>query len=186
MSVQQGETMVCTKCGENIVGKAMKAGDKYWHESHFLCSDCGVRLRDTKVFQKDGALFCDHDYKKRFVPRCASCSGFILSDCIRALDQTWHPEHFNCYSCQANFDQGAGIHTHLGRPYCKACYIDTVCDRCHGCSKPITDKAMKALEHSWHVDCFVCKECGFSFEGKKNFYSVDGDPVCGACLGTTE
>ena len=77
------------------------------------------------------------------------------------------------------------------------------------CSRPITDKAMKALEHSWHVDCFVCKvrsisnymreienllvilklisqECGFSFEGKKNFYSVDGDPVCGACLGTAE
>ena len=30
------------------------------------------------------------------------------------------------------------------------------------------------------------QECGFSFEGKKNFYSVDGDPVCGACLGTAE
>ena len=23
--------------------------------------------------------------------------------------------------------------------------------------RPITDKAMKALDHSWHVGCFVCK-----------------------------
>ena len=51
----------------------------YWHESHFTCSECGVRLRDAKVFQKDGLLYCEVDYKKRFVPRCAACSGFILS-----------------------------------------------------------------------------------------------------------
>ena len=32
------------------------------------------------MFQKDGGLlFCEVDYKKRFVPRCAACSGFILS-----------------------------------------------------------------------------------------------------------
>ena len=66
--------------------------------------------------------------------------------------------------------------------------------------RPISDKALRALDHSWHVVCFVCKvddelldiwvlnfiysqECGVSFEGKKSFYSVDGDPVCGQCLG---
>ena len=94
-------------------------------------------------------------------------------------------------------------------------------------NRPITDKAMKALDQSWHVSCFVCKvehtfnffssassehhhlnhfwssydhhhhhhchhhhhlsqECGVSFEGKKNFYCVEGDPVCGSCLGAKE
>ena len=56
-----------------------QAGESYWHETHFTCSDCGIRLKDTKVFQKEGLLFCEVDYKKRFVPRCAACSGFILS-----------------------------------------------------------------------------------------------------------
>lgn len=129
------ENMECSQCGERIVGKAMKANDKYWHENHFLCCDCGVKLNNTKVFQKDGKLYCDLDYKKRFVPRCASCSGFILNDCIRALSQTWHPEHFHCYSCQKIFDQGGGFHEHLGRPYCKTCYIEAACQRCHGCEK---------------------------------------------------
>jgi hypothetical protein len=27
-------------------------------------------------------------------------SLFIVQECIRALNQTWHPEHFSCYSCQ--------------------------------------------------------------------------------------
>ena len=56
-----------------------QAGDTYWHESHFTCSECGLRLRDSKVFQKDGLLYCEMDYKKMFVPRCAACSGFILT-----------------------------------------------------------------------------------------------------------
>ena len=59
------QEMVCSKCGEMIVGRAMKvsgersmvkmmvtrlqAGDRYWHERCFTCSDCGIRLRDTKV-----------------------------------------------------------------------------------------------------------------------------------------
>ena len=99
-----------------------QAGEKYWHEHHFICCDCGVRIRgDSKVrklsssknqsgesslllsvssskiiirvrgkffpsrpypynqvWQKEGRLYCDSDYKKKFVPRCADCSGFIL------------------------------------------------------------------------------------------------------------
>ena len=62
-----------------------QAGDTYWHESHFTCSECGLRLRDSKVFQKDGLLYCEMDYKKMFVPRCAACSGFILNVGISSL-----------------------------------------------------------------------------------------------------
>ena len=27
----------------------LQAGDRYWHERCFTCSDCGIRLRDTKM-----------------------------------------------------------------------------------------------------------------------------------------
>ena len=33
---------------------------------------------NTSVFQKNGSLYCETDYKKNFVPRCAFCSGFIM------------------------------------------------------------------------------------------------------------
>ena len=93
---------------------------------------------NTTVFQKNGDLYCETDYKKNFVPRCAFCSGFImkvnnklycktlcirkwntwnlfvfknywilckitLKDCIKALDQTWHPDHFTCAKCGEAF-----------------------------------------------------------------------------------
>ena len=44
-----------------------------------------------------------------------------------------------------------------GKPYCRTCFIDLTCSKCAGCKKPITDKAVKALDADWHVDCFVCK-----------------------------
>ena len=44
-----------------------------------------------------------------------------------------------------------------GKPYCRSCYIDLTCSKCAGCKKAITDKAVKALDADWHVDCFVCK-----------------------------
>ncbi len=31
-----------------------------------------------QVFQKEGRLYCDSDYKRNFVPRCAQCSEFIM------------------------------------------------------------------------------------------------------------
>jgi hypothetical protein len=35
--------------------------------------------------------------------------------------------------------------------------MDAALPKCKGCSKPITDKALKALGGQWHVNCFVCK-----------------------------
>lgn len=61
-----------------------------------------------------------------------------MQECIRALDQTWHPEHFRCAACSVLFDvatSGHGIHSHHGRPYCKQCYIAAVCDKCHRCNR---------------------------------------------------
>lgn len=43
-----------------------------------------------------------------------------------------------------------------GRPYCSACYADKFAARCKGCLKPITDKAIIALDAKWHRDCFTC------------------------------
>ncbi|TRY79206.1 hypothetical protein TCAL_01994 [Tigriopus californicus] len=177
------EDMFCSKCNESIKsGKALKAGNKVWHDHHFVCSICGLPLKDEKVYQKDGKLYCDGDYKKRFVPRCAFCSGYISQDCVKALDQSWHPTCFLCRKCNKAFGKDEGFHEMNGTPYCKTCYIDTACDKCAGCSRPITDKAMKALDQTWHVGCFVCKECGKSFEGQQSFYCVDGRPCCGNCV----
>ena len=186
---------------------------------------------NTTVFQKNGELYCETDYKKNFVPRCAFCSGFIMKvnmnlkyikhftwimspcsdnnkslhffcfkkDCIKALNQTWHPDHFTCAKCGEAFGPNqvmpmcaiyfecfllntsylcdiwipytfANISLNIyfkgfhemespknGKPYCRNCYIDLTCSKCTGCKQAITDKAVKALNSDWHVECFICK-----------------------------
>ena len=75
------DSLTCLECGQAITsGRVMKAGGRAWHDEHFNCSDCGMRLTDVKVYQKDGGkLYCDSDYKRRFVPVCAFCSAYVTS-----------------------------------------------------------------------------------------------------------
>ena len=120
-------------------------------------------------------------------------------DCIKALNQTWHPDHFTCAKCGEAFGPNQVIPINAiyfdvflldtsylcaiwipytfvnislniyfkgfhemespknGKPYCRNCYIDLTCSKCAGCKQAITDKAVKALNSDWHVECFICK-----------------------------
>lgn len=44
-----------------------------------------------------------------------------------------------------------------GKPYCKEDFENIFAAKCKGCEKPISDKAIVALEAKWHKDCFKCK-----------------------------
>jgi len=181
-----GDTMVCAVCTKEITDKAMKAKDLFYHETHFTCVVCESDLRLIPVYTKDGQLYCDTHYKEKFVPKCAKCNDFITSDCVRAMDQTWHPQHFQCYGCLVQFSADMSYRAKDNHPYCDHCYTDTVLPKCAGCNKPITDKVIKAFEQQWHITCFVCKDCKTTFEGAKNFYSMENQPICGACAGVTD
>ena len=41
--------MTCTICAETITDRAMKAGDKLYHEEHFACTQCGLSLAGADV-----------------------------------------------------------------------------------------------------------------------------------------
>ena len=72
-------TMVCTVCDGNITDKAMKAGDKLYHEEHFTCCLCGTSLAGPGVatYTKHEKLYCHDDYMRQFVPVCAKCNDYI-------------------------------------------------------------------------------------------------------------
>ena len=79
------DKMICNECHDSISAgsSAVKAGGKFWHPEHFACRECGTHLRmenesNPTVFQKDGSLYCEVDYKHKFVPKCAYCFGFIM------------------------------------------------------------------------------------------------------------
>jgi hypothetical protein len=49
------------------------------------------------LFQFNGLVYCERDYKRQFSQRCSHCTEFITGgESIFALDRHWQPEHFRC------------------------------------------------------------------------------------------
>ena len=79
MGVGSEASETCGKCGEPITGKAMKAKERLYHEDKcFSCSVCKRDLKTVPVYSRDETLYCEKDYRDKFVPKCAQCNDFIL------------------------------------------------------------------------------------------------------------
>ena len=75
---------------------------------------------------------------------------------MRALDKTWHPEHFFCTLCGKHFGP-EGFHAKDSKAYCRECYYEKFAPRCKRCEKAIMEGFITALGSQWHADCFCCK-----------------------------
>jgi len=111
---------------------------------------------------------------------CAGCGKPVEDDdedAFDALDRTWHADCFVCQHCKKNLADADTTKAKKGRPYCVECYADLFCPVCYGCNKPITGAVLKALDTTWHKNCFVCAKCGKPITG--DFTSTpDGKPLC--------
>ncbi|XP_045140980.1 PDZ and LIM domain protein 4 [Echinops telfairi] len=58
----------CTRCGHGIVGTIVKARDKLYHPECFMCSDCGLNLKQRGYFFLDEQLYCEGHAKERVKP----------------------------------------------------------------------------------------------------------------------
>ncbi|XP_047988930.1 paxillin isoform X1 [Leguminivora glycinivorella] len=174
--VQTPQKGCCNACEKPIVGQVITALGRTWHPEHFTCAHCNQELGTRNFFERDGRPYCEPDYHNLFSPRCAYCNGPILDKCVTALEKTWHTEHFFCAQCGQQFGED-GFHERDGKPYCRADYFDMFAPKCGGCSKPIMENYISALNTQWHPDCFVCKECREPFHGG-SFFEHEGQPYC--------
>ena len=79
MGVGAEQAQNCGKCGEAITGKAMKVKERAYHEEKcFCCSECRKDLKAVPVYSRDDNLYCERDYREKFVPKCAQCNDYIL------------------------------------------------------------------------------------------------------------
>lgn len=60
-------------------------------------------------------------------------------------------------SCKAVAVSSAGFHDREGQQYCQQCFLTLFASRCQGCSKPILENYISALNSLWHPQCFVCR-----------------------------
>ncbi|CAB4060714.1 PXN [Lepeophtheirus salmonis] len=166
----------CFACQKPIIGQVITALGKMWHPEHFTCHHCNDELGTMNFFEREGKPYCEKDYHCLFSPKCKACGEAILDKCISALESTWHPEHFNCFSCKGPFGED-GFHEHEGTAYCRGCFFGNFAPKCGGCDGPILDQYISSLNAQWHRDCFVCAECQCSFSDG-NYFEHGGKPYC--------
>ncbi|KAI5639106.1 LIM domain-containing protein [Phthorimaea operculella] len=147
--------VICHSCNAEIHGKIVTALNKKWHPEHFACNTCRKPIDGAKFHQHDGGVACVPCFAQHYSPRCHGCGEPITDRVIQALGVSWHAHHFVCGGCKKELG-GGGFMEQAGRPYCSGCYADKFAARCAGCKKPITDKAIIALDNKWHRDCFTC------------------------------
>lgn len=96
---------------------------------------------------------------------CGHCEKEVTgeSNGCSAMDQVFHVKCFTCVGCNVPL-QGKSFFAMETKPYCENCYINTL-EKCSICSKPITDRLLRATGKPYHPDCFTCVVCGKSLDG---------------------
>lgn len=177
---QQGiETLpkgLCESCQRPIAGQVVTALGHTWHPEHFVCAHCKSLIGATNFFEKEGRPYCERDYFALYSPRCALCDLPILQNLVTALGRTWHPEHFCCKICRKPIGE-EGFHEKDGDPYCSYDYYRHFGTVCAGCSEPVKESYISALNGLWHPQCFVCHVCRTPFLNG-SFFENDGLPLC--------
>jgi hypothetical protein len=137
----------CYACDKSIAGQVLSALGRTYHPQHFTCAHCDCTLGERPFFERDGKVYCESDYERLFAPRCAFCQQAIISgqQCVTALEQHYHAEHFFCADCGVTFDQERGYHAHEQRPYCSDCYLARFAAKCADCSKCCPSGRMSSL-----------------------------------------
>ncbi|KAI4470110.1 paxillin-related [Holotrichia oblita] len=111
---------------------------------------------------------------------CALCEKVIEGQVLTALEKTYHPNCFVCTECKKPITGGL-FQIKDDKPYCQDDYAQLFAPKCYACNKPITDRIINALGHTWHQDHFICALCKVPIVGQ-NFIERDGRAVCQKCF----
>ena len=77
----------CGKCGEPVTGKAMKIKERAYHEEKcFSCVECMKDLKAVPAYSREEKLYCERDYREKFVPKCGQCKDYVLDVSIFSIN----------------------------------------------------------------------------------------------------
>ncbi|XP_067949220.1 LIM and senescent cell antigen-like-containing domain protein 1 isoform X2 [Watersipora subatra] len=91
---------------------------------------------------------------------CSRCNeGFSSSEkIVNSGGEVWHPRCFVCAQCFQPFPDGV-FYEFEGRKYCEHDFQVLYAPCCNKCGEFVIGRVIKAMNTSWHPDCFHCQLC---------------------------
>ncbi|ORY27680.1 hypothetical protein BCR39DRAFT_469152 [Naematelia encephala] len=112
-------------------------GERYYHELHFFCSECGDPFLDPSQSSAPGAHasddetnafvihnghpYCERCHLRLHKPKCRACSKPIPEVAAEAMGSKWHKECFVCVTCGNEFANNL-FFPKDGQAFCTSCY----------------------------------------------------------------
>ncbi|WVR04102.1 hypothetical protein IAU60_001101 [Kwoniella sp. DSM 27419] len=119
-------------------------GQRYYHELHFFCSECGDPFLDpskssapgtetSRSTEEDdegetnafvihrGHPYCERCHLRLHKPKCKACNQPIPDVAINAMGAKWHQECFLCSRCGDDFANNL-FFPRDGKAFCTSCY----------------------------------------------------------------
>ncbi|XP_051262016.1 zyxin isoform X2 [Dicentrarchus labrax] len=133
---------VCSRCGEKITDRVLKAVGQCFHAHCFRCSTCSCTLEGAPFITDDNNNpYCVQDYHRRFSPLCVSCNEPIVpaagsEETVRvvALDKNFHLKCYRCEDCARPLSIEAdenGCYPLDGRILCMKCHTQRAKQAAH-------------------------------------------------------
>ncbi|KAJ8008304.1 hypothetical protein DPEC_G00103450 [Dallia pectoralis] len=182
----------CARCGDNVLGDGSGciAMEQVFHVECFTCITCHARLRGQPFYALDKKSYCESCYIST-LERCSKCSKPILDRILRAMGKAYHPRCFTCVVCDCCLDGVPFTVDATSQIHCIDDFHRKFAPRCSVCGQAIMPEPgqeetvrIVALDRSFHVNCYVCEECGLllSSEGEgRGCYPLDGHILCKGC-----
>lgn len=183
---------MCYKCGEKVLGEGSgcTAMDHVYHISCFTCHVCHKELRGKPFYAKDGKPFCEEDYLNT-LEKCCVCGARILDRILRATGKPYHPSCFTCIVCGKGLDGIPFTVDATNQIHCIDDFHKKFAPRCCVCKQPIMPESgqeetvrVVALDHSFHVQCYRCEDCGLRLSSEtegSSCYPLDDHILCRSC-----
>eukprot|EP01083_Nonionella_stella_P286274 974365_1 len=177
VSADNEEAKFCGVCSKEVDESFVMAKSQHFHVDCFTCAECKESLAGKGYVERDGKYFCENCYHEKFSPKCGKCEQIIKGQYVSALDQSYHPDCFNCSECDGAFD-GDRFRKREQKPYCEDCYAKLFSVTCKKCEKPIQGKVFQANEDHFHEECFICDVDGQKISASDAFHVRQGKIYC--------
>ncbi|XP_050389046.1 LIM and senescent cell antigen-like-containing domain protein 1 isoform X2 [Patella vulgata] len=128
------------------------------------CRRCGEGFGvHEQIVNSNGEVWHTHCFVTGHAPQasaCSKCHDFIEPNeqMVNYNGNVWHPRCFVCAQCFQPFPEGV-FYEFEGRKYCEHDFHVNFAPCCGRCGEFIIGRVIKAMNNSWHPDCFCCELC---------------------------